>query len=175
MKSFEKCRSCIAKKSDPCKFIGFRAFKINKINNTLKYGPYFTDYFENDKQAFIPDRISAYIMQKSWSGVLALFDGIHDGSDKENRDPSFHSFYMNEFPHLSQVTRLHSFKKQNYCQECNDLIFVVGLMCTTCGQFYCPVCFFRISKTKCTYQRLHTEELFIVIKGVTQDDVYDVH
>ncbi|KAF7725526.1 hypothetical protein EC973_009556 [Apophysomyces ossiformis] len=159
-KSFlNRCRACVAKKNDICRFRDLRAFE--EVGKELKYGPYFVSTTESDN------------IRKRTRGISAKSQSYRNYLRKTIRN-AFVKMVLEDMNLASQcgqtLTRRPAFSDiRHVCDLCLTSIFNLYWMCGVCGLDLCPACYQedwsgRNLKLKtCTYRRAHTREHMIPI------------
>ncbi|KAG0166518.1 hypothetical protein DFQ28_007192 [Apophysomyces sp. BC1034] len=154
-----RCRACVSKKTDMCRFRDLRAFEVR--DKELKYGPYFVSTTEVDG---IRERTRG-ISTKSQAHRKYLRKTIRNAFLKMLQEDrkliSQCDQTLRRRPMFSDI--------RHVCDICLTSIFNLYWMCGVCGLDICPGCYqegWQSGNSRlmnCTYRRTHTREHMVPV------------
>ncbi|KAF0560696.1 Clavaminate synthase-like protein [Gigaspora margarita] len=166
---FERCSSCLAKKTDTCRFVNFRIFGTrknqdpeNSEENELVYGPKFQSITE-------PDPPGLYEFKETTDE--------QQGHILDMIGPTFKKILQKEIPHFeyANIRKIPNREICQLCDSCETTIFSGYWMCCVCGKEICLSCYdeWDVSKKSktivCSFRRSHNKEQMLPIYHYNKD------
>ncbi|KAJ3284134.1 hypothetical protein HK104_010078 [Borealophlyctis nickersoniae] len=177
-KDYEKCRACIRKNGDTCRFKDFRAFK--KVGGKLVYGPYFLaadpgDQAPGDEQMATGELLARPIPTPESEEYIL-----------KTTAKAFQNLIGREYDFLSRqpvkYCRPPMSGVRQSCDVCQTSIFNAHWMCCVCGMELCSDCFDGwnegepqkrkgVTINACSYKRMHRKDQMIVVYRLAMEKV----
>ncbi|KAI7860870.1 hypothetical protein BDC45DRAFT_7627 [Circinella umbellata] len=177
----DRCKPCIAKKNEGCRFINIRAFPTSAFENAtstteykendivLEDDPYFMDYDGPDPISKYKKLTTMMITKTNYRNIVLqkICKAFTKMLQEDSRRVIEHGTLIRRREPLDNV--------RHVCDMCLTSIFNLHYMCSVCALDLCVDCYDKNWEEKknsrlahCTYRRKHTKEHMVpVIKYKT--------
>lgn len=145
---YERCRACIRKNGDICRFKGFRTFHVDWEKGIMIHGPYFTD-FDMDNEEFSsadPETRKKILRDSRILARKVVSDASTETALLQRLATPMNEIMSREVEFIKQHSpgvyfRPSSTEPTPLCESCNCEIFCGYWTCCVCGVELCMDCY----------------------------------